>query len=57
MREFFFFLPTVFNYLEEKEDSGVLGEVGAVARVGKRSFEEVGIAAHIGKEVEAGFFF
>ena len=47
----------MFNYLEEKEDSGVLGEVGAVARVGKRSFEEVGIAAHIGKEVEAGFFF
>ena len=37
----FFFLPTVFNYLEGKEDSGVLGEVGA--------------ATHIGKET--GFFF
>ena len=49
-------LPTVVNYLEKKEDSGVLGEVGALAHVGNRSFEEVGVVAHIGKEAETEFF-
>ena len=45
------------NYLEKKEDLGVLGEVGALAHVGNRSFEEVGVVAHIGKEAETQFFF
>ena len=51
------FFPIVFNYLEEKEDSGVFGETGVIAHVGKRSFEKVGAAAHIGKEKEVGFVF
>ena len=46
----------MFNYLEEKEDSGVFGEAREIAHMGKRSFEKVGAATHIGKEREAGFF-
>ena len=48
----------MFNYLEEKEDSGVFGEVGAIAiaHMGKRSFEKVGATTHIRKEKDAGFF-
>ena len=56
MQDFFFFFPIVFNYLEEKEDSRVFGEAGAVAHVEKRSFEKVGATTHIGKERDAGFF-
>ena len=56
-RYFIFFLPIVFNYLEEKGDLGVFGEVGAITHVGKRSFEEVGAATHIGKEAKTRFFF
>ena len=46
----------MFNYLEEKEDSGVFGEAREIAHMGKRSFEKVGAATHIGKEAKTRFF-
>ena len=54
----YFFLPPMFNYLEEKEDSGVFGKVGAIVitHVEKRSSEKVGATTHIRKEKDAGFF-
>ena len=54
---FFFCLPTMFNYLEEKEDSRIFGKAEVVAHLRKKRFENVRARTHIGKVREAGFFF